>query len=179
VIPAHRERTALGRRWWVQAVYQRPIEAPCERQSLIGDHRRHADSCEEPRAATRRDDDQHCAEREERAEYDVSFQGADSTTPLDLGAPVRASSRWHQPTRPSRETRRRKGSRELTSRCGSSTSTASPPVAPVAVQVVALPDWAGSSPSHPYRPLAAEPSGVRRGGLVPPPPSLVLVFERD
>jgi hypothetical protein len=92
VIPAHRERTALGRRWWVQAVYQRPIEAPCERQSLIGDHRRDADSCEEPRAATRRGDDQHCAEREEGADYDVSFQGADSTTPLNLGAPVRASS---------------------------------------------------------------------------------------
>jgi hypothetical protein len=53
---------------------------PSERQSLIGDHRRHADSCEEPRAATRRDDDEHCAEREEGAEYDVSFQGADSTT---------------------------------------------------------------------------------------------------
>jgi hypothetical protein len=79
----------------VQAIYQRSVEVPSERQSLIGDYRRHADSCEEPRAATRRDDDEHCAEREEGAEHDVSFHGVDSTPPLlaqDAGRP-RASAR--------------------------------------------------------------------------------------
>ncbi len=52
------------------------LEAAGEGQPLIGDDRRYADSSEKPRAATRRDADQHGAEREEGAERDVSFQRA-------------------------------------------------------------------------------------------------------
>jgi hypothetical protein len=51
------------------------LEATGERQPLIGNDRRYADSCEKQRAATRGDADQHDAEREEGAEADVSFHG--------------------------------------------------------------------------------------------------------
>jgi hypothetical protein len=54
------------------------LEPTRDRQPLIGDDRRDSDSCEKPRAAPRRDADEHDAECEEGAERDVSFHGRKS-----------------------------------------------------------------------------------------------------